>query len=383
MTIDVHAASEAAPRVPSAVLLYPARAYPDGETHARRTHDCLASAVAGLLGTRYDGVFDPARDAGRHCYFVPNDTLAPVEVATALGIASEQDFFGGAVPHAFVGSKCISHGLDGEDAARPVGWNEALAPMLDGHVVPGVTAFDAGDAARAGRRLLAAHGRVRLKRPAAMGGQGQAVVEDPAALMRALGDLDPERLAREGLVLEINLADPITWSVGQVRVGDLVAAYYGTQRMTRDNAGMPVYGGSTIDVVRGDFAALLALELPDAARIAVRQAQAYHQAARDAYPTMLASRSNYDVIQGRDSRGTWRSGVLEQSWRIGGASGAEIAALQVFRREPGRHRVRASTHEAYGAEASCPADAEVHFQGHDGSEGPMIKYVRVDADADA
>ena len=42
------------------------------------------------------------------------------------------------------------------------------------------------------------------------------------------------------------------------------------------------------------------------------------------------------------------SGVLEQSWRVGGASGAEIAALEAFRAEPALQVVRASTVEVYG-----------------------------------
>jgi len=63
---------------------------------------------------------------------------------------------------------------------------------------------------------------------------------------------------------------------------------------------------------------------------------------------MILSRRNYDIAQGFDARGQLRSGVLEQSWRVSGATGAEIAALEAFRAEPTLQAVRASTFEIYG-----------------------------------
>ena len=52
-----------------------------------------------------------------------------------------------------------------------------------------------------------------------------------------------------------------------------------------------------------------------------------------------------------DAVGRRRSGVLEQSWRAGGASGAEIAALEAFRADPSLPSVRAITREVYGRRA--------------------------------
>jgi hypothetical protein len=64
-------------------------------------------------------------------------------------------------------------------------------------------------------------------------------------------------------------------------------------------------------------------------RLAIQQAQVFDRA-DEAYPGFYASRRNYDIAQGLDSDGKPRSGVLEQSWRMGGASSAEMAALQSF-----------------------------------------------------
>ena len=93
---------------------------------------------------------------------------------------------------------------------------------------------------------------------------------------------------------------------------------------------------------------------------------------------MFASRRNYDVLRGRDARGQWHCGVLEQSWRIGGASGPEVAALEAFRADPGLRAVHARSTEAYGADAKPASGAIVHFHGVDSRAGPLAKYTFVE-----
>lgn len=179
-------------------------------------------------------------------------------------------------------------------------------------------------------------------------------------------------------MLEGHLEQVTTFSVGQVRVGGQLASYYGTQRLTADNGGEEVYGGSDLVVVRGDFDALLALDLAEATRLAVRQAQVYDAAAAACYRGFFASRRNYDIAQGVDGRGQPRSGVLEQSWRIGGASGAEVAALQRFREDDAVAVVRASSVELYGEQQVPPEGATVLFRGDDAEVGFITKYVMVE-----
>jgi len=132
-------------------------------------------------------------------------------------------------------------------------------------------------------------------------------------------------------------------------------------------------------LARGDFDALLGLDLPEHARLAVAQARLYDAAASECFPGLFASRRNYDVAQGLASSG-WRSGVLEQSWRIGGASGAEIAALEAFAAEPALRVVRASTVEIYG-HCQPPAQAMVYFSGVDEEVGEITKYGLIERDA--
>jgi hypothetical protein len=79
------------------------------------------------------------------------------------------------------------------------------------------------------------------------------------------------------------------------------------------------------------------------------------------------------VIEGTDVHGDRRIGVLEQSWRVGGASGAEIAAFEAFSAEPNTTQVRCSTVEVYDI-VTLPAGATLYYQGVDPVVGAMTKY---------
>jgi hypothetical protein len=87
--------------------------------------------------------------------------------------------------------------------------------------------------------------------------------------------------------------------------------------------------------------------------------------------------------EGRDGAGRHRSGVLEQSWRLGGASGAEIGALEAFRADPSLKIVRAMTREVYGETPALPPDAVIYFSGVDPSVGALTKYALTELYADA
>ncbi|KQP43755.1 biotin carboxylase [Pseudorhodoferax sp. Leaf274] len=312
-------------------------------------------------------------------YLVPSDTIVGVERAQDLGIHGRDDFFGGVVPRPFVSTKAITHPLVSGDAHAPEGWNPAFSRMVGDAVLPGFTAFTRADAALAADRLLQ-HGPVRIKVVRETGGNGQTVAKDRAAFDACLAGIADDLLDRDGVVVEQNLREVDTLSVGQVHVAGMVATYFGRQRLTPNHHGAEVYGGSDLTVVRGDFQALLALPLLPEERIAVEQALLYDSAAQSCFPGFFASRINYDVAQGLMPGGEWRSGVLEQSWRAGGATGAEIAALEAFRDDPQRRVVRASGYEVFGPCDALPPGAVVYFRGVDDQVGQLTKYTTVETD---
>lgn len=359
----------------SGVVLLPLGA--DTPRHERAVHQVLGQKLADLLGTRFLGDYDPARHRGSGYYFVPDETLLDPDKYRALGIRGAGDLFGGLAPYPFMATKAITHPLLDSPQKVPHGWSERFSEQAAAGILSGYTVFDLGDAARAGQRLLT-HGPVRVKPVRGKAGRGQQAIGDHAELARCLAEQDAAEVATWGLVLEENLEEVVTLSVGQVVVADLTASYYGTQHLTQDNSGAEVYGGSELVVVRSGYAGLMALPMPETIRLAIAQARQYEQAAFDNFPGLFASRRNYDIAQGLDASGRQCSGVLEQSWRIGGASAAEVFALEAFNRDPSLHCIRASTIERYG-DVAPPESATLLYQGEEPELGVLSKYVKVEA----
>jgi hypothetical protein len=340
--------------------------------HEASTRKEIARRLAALTGFVYTGEYDPR---GRYAvlpYFVPANTLTS-ETASRLRIRGENDLFGAVVPCAFMATKMITHPLLDAASCAPARWCPEFPRRVADVVLDGISVFARQDALTAGRRLLT-FGPVRVKPATGIAGLGQFIVANAAELARTLDAIDAEELARFGAVVEQNLTDVTTYSVGQVRVADIVATYCGTQQLTTNNRGVEVYGGSALIVVQGDFDALLGLTLPEDIRFAIAQARVYDDAAAQCFEGLFASRRNYDVAEGLDAAGHRRSGVLEQSWRLGGASGAEIGALEAFRADPSLRSVRAMSREVYGAAPVLPANAAAYFSGNDPNVGPLTKY---------
>lgn len=344
--------------------------------HERATLAKIAESLARLTGRRFDGACVGERDFHAGCYLVPSETIS-LDTSPHLGGLGEADLFGGVTSHAFMATKAITHPTVDADAAAPAGWSNAFSRRVAESVHRGYSAFARQEARKAVARLLE-RGAVRFKPVLATAGRGQEVVTSMRDLEPLLERLGDDELARFGLTLEENIGDVETFSVGQVRVADIVASYVGTQTLTRDNLGAQVYGGSRLKFVRGGFDALLARDLPSSLRLAIEQAQTFDSAADACLGRFVASRRNYDVAQGRAAGGSWRSGVLEQSWRTGGASSAEVIALQTFYDDPSLMDLRASSVELYGDGVRPPPGAEIFFSGVDETVGPLTKYAVVE-----
>ncbi|HEY3698551.1 MAG TPA: DUF3182 family protein [Spongiibacteraceae bacterium] len=349
----------------------------------------MTEKIAALKGWRFAGEYHAdmlladkspnnpdANEIEVALYFVPKDTLLHAQAA-ALGIKNENQLFGGSVPSAVMATKSITHGLIHAEAAAAPGWTGAFAAEVAPVVLNGYSVFCNRDAHHAARELLK-RGQIRVKRALGIGGSGQFVVANLIEFEVVLATIDATECAEYGIVIEQNLASVTTYSVGTVTIADLRVSYCGMQNLTLNSKGHHVYGGSTLRAVRGNFSALKQLCLPAEAQLAVTQASIYDAATNAHISGFFASRRNYDVAQGLDSNGSLCSGVLEPSWRIGGASPAEIAALEAFATHPNLISVRTSCHEVYGAHAA-PAHAQIYFCGDDARVGTLIKYSTVDS----
>ncbi|KAB7771401.1 hypothetical protein CEK69_09790 [Xanthomonas sp. LMG 12462] len=337
--------------------------------HEAATHAWVVAEVGRLM---HLPVHDERCAAGAGAFCVPDDTLTTAQ-AEQLGVHAAADLLGGVVPYAFVATKAISHPLIEIDAQSPDGWQPDLGAALASATLPGYAAFSAADARRAYARLCDG-GPVRLKLPHGVGGLGQALLGDAQALDTALATLPAHALREHGVVLERHLQQPTTFSVGETHCAGITIAYCGTQSVTRDGSGREAYGGSELQVIRGTLDTLLEQPLPPRQRTAVMKARDYDRLVAAAYPGFYASRRNYDVIEGLLADGSIACGVLEQSWRVGGATPAELAAVAAFQQSPTLQRVVAATVERYGAHPPPPAGAQVYYVGEEPRTGLLTKY---------
>ena len=338
--------------------------------HERITLAAVANTIAQVKHYEFGGYYDNAHNYSGDVFFVPDDTLM-LDEALRLGIRSLHDLFG-VVPHPFVKTKSITHGLITSGADRPEGWFPVFAQRVRTVVLPGYRVFSASDARIAAARMLS-RGVVRVKEALGDGGRGQILITTARELDKLLEKFSPDEICAYGLVLETHLRQVTTLRVGQVMVDGLTITYHGTQRTATNNEGRLVYGGSHLVCVRGGWEALDELPMTPETRIAVGQARSYDQAVSE-YPGFLASRRNYDVAQGVDNEGQWRSGVLEASWRSGGASTAELTALVASVQSPGLQVVEASAIKEFGRGRDAPRGAIVHFRGDDPEDGPIVRY---------
>lgn len=348
---------------------------PEAPLHEVETNRALARWLAQILGLKYGGSYDPELHNGRDLYLLPTQTLVGVAAARQLGVKGPEDLWGGYVDHDFICTKAISHGLRNKAAHAPEGWSPLFSERVRSVVLDGLSVFSMADARPAAEHLLYS-GPIRIKPIHACAGRGQEVIKSLDQFDAILARPEANALFTEGVVLEQDLDHVITHSVGQSFIGDTVLSYCGDQYLTEDGQGEQVYGGSNLLVVRGHYDDLLELELPDDVRLAIRQAQVFDRAADEAYPGFYASRRNYDIAQGVDSNGKQRSGVLEQSWRMGGASSAEVAALQSFVNDSGMRAIRVSSVETY-IDQPLPADAIEVYRGPAQNSDFLLKYVTV------
>ena len=343
--------------------------------HERVCHIELGRRLSLILGRTFGGYHNGALHLSNgQPYLIATDTIIGIERARDLGIFDESRLFGGVAPHAFMPTKAITHPLCHQDAMAPEGWSYKFSDYVRQVVLAGYTVFSPADALRAGKMLLR-QGAVRIKPVHGKAGRGQLVVNDEPELRDVLRDIDPDELKECGLVLEEHLERVRTYSVGQVRVAGMVASYVGTQRLTLDNQGEEVYGGSELTVTRGDYPALFSLDLAPELMLAVAQAQLYDRAAAISFPDFFASRRNYDVAHGFDAHDRLRCGVLEQSWRPGGASAAEVLALEALHARSDINTIIAATLETFGEVEDVPSHAIELFNGQDRDIGHIRKYV--------
>lgn len=310
------------------------------------------------------------------CYYLPSHTLLSHEALT-LGIKSLQDLYGGVVPYSFLLHKTLSHPLHHTSMDSPEGWNNDLGLALKPYVLEGYSVFNTQDALWAAQGMVH-NGPLRIKLATANAGRGQWIVSNHEEAVDLFNQAQFQALFEQGVIIEEALDNTVSFSIGQTEIGSHLISYCGEQEVTIDLKGQTTYGGSTLFVVRGGYAQLEAALSFDKHREALHLVKQYEKHIFNAFPQLYASRRNYDVLQGVNAKSQMRLGVLEQSWRVGGASMAELLALEAFAADPNLQTIRTWTRERYVSDASAIEKSDLLYCVAAEQTGWLIKSAGVE-----
>ena len=308
-------------------------------------------------------------------------------------IESEKDFFGGIVPRAYQSTKAIMHPLVSREAACPLGWSHEFSQELV-HldlVLPGFTVFNIEDIRTAFNHLYdKGVYQIRLKDPLGYLGMNQFIVTSFQELEQFISDkiVDNEKLEQYGLVVEENLCpeDLKIYSVSFVTVGFHQVQCIGVQRFSQGlYAGTDFVIMQTGKYILPELLARVGIFNNEDAQVIIDKALLFRALLNKHIPEIKTARFNLDIVSGIASiysNGTCelvkRFALLEQSFRVGGASAAEIWGLEYLLCHPSVDAVCASTYYRYGDEAYQTVSGEENlYCGVDSRLGSISTSVKV------
>ena len=318
-----------------AVVTYALGAAGDRDSHEARTRTGIATKLAELKGFEFAGEYDRGTRYGGSVVFRAKRRAG----GHRSGGGARHPRRGRSVRRR--GPSCL-RGDKGDHAsavrragARSRGLGPGVPASGGRRGARRIRAFEPEDALRAGASLLE-RGPVRVKRATGIGGRGQYVVKGTDDLAEVLGAIDADELSTSGVVIEENLDEVTTYSVGQVRVG----------RSRRHLLRHAAADDATTGAQKSTAAPTCSSCEATSTRCCASRwrnpsgSRSRRPASTTPLPTRASPGSSLRGAITTWCRGSMRAdgsarGVLEQSWRIGGASGAEIGALEAFRADPG------------------------------------------------
>ena len=344
---------------------------PSDSLHTVASAEALATRLCALTDRQLLPTQQSFDEKGE-TFFIPTFALAREDGNPEMTV---DRFYGGIVHRGFMATKLVTHPHWHDHDNLPEGWTGHFAACMQDCVLAGFSVFSHRHALDAATTLLKKH-KVRFKNPFASGGEDQNVIDTVRSLDDFLATVSEADIAK-GLVLEEDVENSTTYSVGQIQLENHVATYLGRQYTSRDKAGNEFYAGSRLRVVRGGWDALLQLlQSPTAGKV-VENARRYDEAARE-HLGLVASRRNYDVLVGPITENGVRCGVLEQSWRVGGASPAELLAMEKLMQDESVTAVQAVLYESRDEAPTFREDDFIVYSGEDDRGQPLHKYARIE-----
>lgn len=308
----------------------------------------IAQRIAHHMGLPYKPAPLFHTSPEENAYIVPGVTLDTATAAKLL-IKNEADIYGVAVPNFDMIGKSILHQTVSSNA--PPFYDSAFARIVEqnGLVLPGITGFSAQDLLDSYRVVGAPSSGLRLKQSNESDGNGQHEIMGIEHLRELLNAIGPSELANHGAIIEPNLKQKRTNSVGFFKLGSDQYVFVADQLNGNADERDMYLGGENIVVTRGEFQALddLLMRLRDPRQEIVSKAMGFLKHYFEYFPNSMTSRLSVDVLSGSHAGFGKLSGVTDITGRLGGLCPATILAAQHLQDNPRHEAVVAEVHLNY------------------------------------
>lgn len=305
-----------------------------------------AKEIARYMGLPYTEQIDGRNEA---VYTVPAVTLDPSR-AKSFVAKTVDDFYGTKVEYLGHVGKAILHPVFGK--AVPSFYSSKFAQVVTDYTLPGYSVFTPEAAIEAYRQFPCRETRVKLTNES--DGLGQFTVKSEMELTKILKDLDPKMIKTEGLVLEPNLRDATTISVGYIILGSLPYSFIAHQKNDIAEDGRNRYLGARVLICKGGLRGLNLLpSLNSEEREAVAKADGFNEAY--GYFNPVASRLSFDCLFGQTENGESLSGITDITARLGGTCPALVLAVNKLKIAPTGSVVLADVNLNYNPDGPKPS----------------------------
>jgi len=268
------------------------------------------------------------------------------EIAREFNISSPEDFYGVVVDHLQQVEKSVFYPVVG--TSFPGHYSTKFSKQVRDSVLKGYSFFDL-EGALAAHQKLSYFGKLRLKLLPNSDGHGQFKITTDDEFREILNKVDENKLAEFGAVIEPNLFEANTTSVGEIRLGDDVYSFLAFQKDDiASEDGRNRYMGADLITIRGTMENLLDLNEAGLVLDQVKKAVSFHQAY--SYFKPVISRISYDVLCGTDFKGDVQIGVTDITARLGGSCPAVMLGVKVLDSDFTTEAVRAEVDLNYQPE---------------------------------
>ncbi len=325
-------------------------------------NQALAQYLASITGRIFAGeIFSPRR-LGSGDYLLPHKPIS-LEEGRQFGIINPDQIFG-AVIEPIYAEKSIFHKTVPNAKFVPSKFPHEFATFLNdkGIVLIGYTAFSIEDVEKAYDLITDAGYAVRVKHPLGSSSTKQFRAKSKKQVLDFVRSEEVATLRKFGMILEVNLLNPNDkradvegFSGGWTQLEGNIYSYLGRQ-MFAETGTTDRYIGTRLQMVRGSVDNLGEVADSLVYQDVYRQLEKVAEATK-LLPYLIGSRMNFDFIYGvregidgiilDESPSVY---VVEQSFRVGGASGAELVGIEYLKNNHEEASVTAVSRVHYGKE---------------------------------